>query len=122
MGELHSGHRAGFLHELCDAAEGFGVGVGPDAAVGRGNAAFRASRRWLRPSPSAAPPMARLPKCTRCQSVGRPSLLEYWHIGETKTRFLKVSLRIWIGEKRWLTEYQGLGFGIQGRLRRRGID
>ncbi len=35
---------------------------------------------------SPAPPTARLPRWTRCQSVGKPSLLEYWHIGETKMR------------------------------------
>src|SRR5207237_4501854 len=51
---------------------------------------------------SAAPPIARLPRCTRCQSVGNPSTLEYWHIGETKTRFLKVSSRRVRGEKRWV--------------------
>ncbi len=30
---------------------------------------------------SAAPPTAREPRCTRCQSVAKPSGLEYWHIG-----------------------------------------
>src|SRR5438309_750764 len=41
-----------------------------------------------------APPTARLPRCTKCQSVGIPSWLEYWHIGETKIRFLNsISLR-----------------------------
>jgi hypothetical protein len=33
--------------------------------------------------------------------VGRPSSDEYWHIGETKTRFLKVRSRSVKGEKRW---------------------
>ena len=36
---------------------------------------------------SPAPPMARLPRCTRCQSLGVPSSAEYWHMGETQTRF-----------------------------------
>ncbi len=36
---------------------------------------------------SAAPPTARLPRWTRCQSFGIPSSPEYWHIGETTTRF-----------------------------------
>ena len=35
---------------------------------------------------SPAPPTARLPRCTRCQSPGVPSSAEYWHIGETTTR------------------------------------
>ena len=34
-----------------------------------------------------APPSARLPRWTRCQSSGMPSSAEYWHIGETTTRF-----------------------------------
>src|SRR6185436_2716689 len=35
---------------------------------------------------SPAPPMARLPRWTRCQSFGVPSLAEYWHIGLTTMR------------------------------------
>src|SRR5271157_4301837 len=37
---------------------------------------------------SAAPPTARLPRCTRCHVPGWPSFAEYWHIGETPMRFL----------------------------------
>jgi hypothetical protein len=40
-----------------------------------------------------APPMARLPRCTRCQSSMVPSSAEYWHIGETTTRFSSTSSR-----------------------------
>src|SRR4051812_10162328 len=43
---------------------------------------------------SPAPPMARLPRCTRCQSLGRPGRAgsqEYWHIGETHARLAKVA-------------------------------
>ena len=36
---------------------------------------------------SPAPPMARLPRCTKCQSPGTPSTAEYWSIGDTTTRF-----------------------------------
>ena len=36
---------------------------------------------------SPAPPIARLPRCTRCQSPGTPSVAEYWHIGLTTMRF-----------------------------------
>jgi hypothetical protein len=46
----------------------------------------------------AAPPLARLPKCTRCQSLAKPSIEEYWHIGEIVILFLKVRLFIWSGE------------------------
>ena len=42
---------------------------------------------------SPAPPTARLPRCTRCQSSGVPSSAEYWHIGETTTRFGSTSSR-----------------------------
>src|SRR5579864_9653621 len=43
---------------------------------------------------SAAPPTARLPRCTRCQSVANPSVLEYWHIGETIMRLRSRTSRI----------------------------
>lgn len=48
-----------------------------------------------------APPTALDPKWTICQSVGIPfpSLDEYWHMGDTNTRFLMVSPRIFIGVK-----------------------
>ena len=42
---------------------------------------------------SPAPPMARLPRCTRCQSSGVPSSAEYWHMDETTTRFGSTSSR-----------------------------
>src|SRR5579872_3239148 len=46
---------------------------------------------------SAAPPTARLPKCTKCQSFAKPSSDEYWHIGETTSRFFSVISRILYG-------------------------
>ena len=49
---------------------------------------------------SPAPPCARLPRCTRCQSVANPSCDEYWHIGETPIRFLNVIERSGKAEKR----------------------
>ena len=53
---------------------------------------------------SPAPPTARLPRCTRCQSVGMPSGLEYMHIGETKILFLKRILRNVRGSNSLLTK------------------
>src|SRR4026208_2493313 len=50
--------------------------------------------------PSAAPPAARVPRCTRCQSFENPSTLEYWHIGETMMRLASVSERSGSGSKR----------------------
>ncbi len=41
-----------------------------------------------------APPTARLPRCTRCQSFTVPSTAEYWHMGETTTRFGSTQSRI----------------------------
>jgi hypothetical protein len=35
-----------------------------------------------------APPTAREPRWTRCQSPRAPSSAEYWHMGETTIRFL----------------------------------
>ena len=34
-----------------------------------------------------APPIAREPRWTRCQSSGMPSSAVYWHIGDTTMRF-----------------------------------
>ena len=48
---------------------------------------------------SPAPPTALLPRCTRCQSFGTPSELQYWHMGETKIRLRKVTPRSVSGEK-----------------------
>src|SRR6185369_15664049 len=47
-----------------------------------------------------APPTAREPKCTRCQSSTKPSSQLYWHIGETPMRFRKVTERSWSGSNR----------------------
>ena len=40
-----------------------------------------------------APPTAREPRCTRCQSPGTPSTAEYWSIADTATRFSTVMPR-----------------------------
>src|SRR5690348_18490391 len=46
---------------------------------------------------SPAPPTARLPRCTRCQSVGTPPGEEYWHIGDTTMRLRNASAPSLIG-------------------------
>src|ERR1700733_10368039 len=38
-----------------------------------------------------APPTAREPRWTRCQSLGKPLSDEYWHMGETAMRFLRTT-------------------------------
>jgi hypothetical protein len=48
---------------------------------------------------SDAPPTARLPKWTKCHSLGMPSSLEYWHMGETNTRLWNSTERRTSGEK-----------------------
>src|SRR6478736_8910536 len=50
----------------------------------------------------AAPDRLRLLMWVKCQSVGTPSSAEYWHIGDTTTRFFKVRPRSLIGENRAL--------------------
>jgi hypothetical protein len=40
-----------------------------------------------------APPTARDPKCTKCQSPTSPSRQLYWHIGDTPIRFRIVTER-----------------------------
>lgn len=42
---------------------------------------------------SPAPPIARLPRWTKCQSLGIPSSARYWHIAETTTRFVSTRSR-----------------------------
>lgn len=42
---------------------------------------------------SPAPPTAQAPRWTRCHSPGAPSTAEYWHIGDTTTRFCSSSPR-----------------------------
>src|SRR5438034_1092948 len=43
---------------------------------------------------SPAPPIARLPRWTRCQSFGVPSSAEYWHMGEQTTRLASEERRV----------------------------
>src|SRR5690554_5064712 len=47
---------------------------------------------------SPAPPMARLPKCTRWKSPGTPFWHEYIAIGDTTIRFLRVTPRAVYGK------------------------
>src|SRR3954470_9057559 len=49
---------------------------------------------------SAAPPVAILPRWTKCQSSAKPSRALYWHIGDMTTRFLSVILRSAMGENK----------------------
>src|ERR1700730_1831819 len=49
---------------------------------------------------TAAPPTAREPRWTKCQSVEYPSSEEYWHIGETTIRCGSVTPRIVRGANR----------------------
>src|SRR3954468_21710882 len=55
-----------------------------------------------------APPMANLPRCTRCQSVGAPSLARYCDIGDTTTRLRATRPRSPIGVKS-----SGVEFGVR---------
>ena len=49
---------------------------------------------------SPAPPAARLPRCTRCQSLAKPFSAEYWHMGETAIRLRNVTPRSFSGLRR----------------------
>ncbi len=44
-----------------------------------------------------APPMARAPRCCKCQSSPSPSVALYWHIGDTTMRLRAVTERKVIG-------------------------
>ncbi len=52
---------------------------------------------------SPAPPTAREPRWTRCQSLAKPSSELYSHIGETPMRLGRVTERSASGSKRWGT-------------------
>src|ERR1700735_1551890 len=67
------------------------------------------SRGVIRPSGTTAvasmvtmpaPESARVPRCTLCQDVARPSSAEYWHIGATTMRLGKLRLRRVCGENK----------------------
>src|SRR5580692_6242667 len=60
---------------------------------------------------SPAPPTARLPRCTRCQSVAKPSSQEYWHMGETAIRLGRVNPPSGSGEKRCGIVKLRIGYG-----------
>src|SRR5258706_15689880 len=60
-----------------------------------------------------APPVAILPRWTKCQSLASPSCAEYWHIGETTTRFLRVMPRSAMGENK--SGCDAIGILLAGR-------
>ena len=53
----------------------------------------RASTALASTMTSPAPPAARAPRCTRCQSLAKPSVALYWHIGDTPMRLRRVTER-----------------------------
>jgi hypothetical protein len=80
------------MEKCCDALEVGNVLVFPDAEVGDGDAASGTTAeasRMTRP----APPWARAPRWTRCQSAANPSTEEYSHMGETPMRLAKETER-----------------------------
>ena len=108
MGELDAGDRALRGDEAGDGGPRLRVRVGPDAGVVGADPALGLTA-VASAITSPAPPTARLPRCTRCQSVGRPSRAEYWHIGETAMRLRSVTSRSRSGVKSALIGGQLLG-------------
>lgn len=74
--------------------------IWPSSQMPRSSALMRPSGATeaasVRTSP--APPWARPPRCTRCQSLARPSTALYWHMGETAMRLGRVTPRREKGE------------------------
>src|SRR5271170_8076322 len=66
----------------------------------------------------AAPPTARLPRWTRCQSLAKPSLLEYWHMGETTMRLRRMTSRICNSSNRFMADWM-MGAGQKWQEKRR---
>src|ERR1700734_91875 len=56
-----------------------------------------------------APPTARLPRWTRCQSLAKPSELEYWHMGETTIRLRSRTSRICNSSNRFMSDWMMRG-------------
>jgi hypothetical protein len=86
------------MDEVGDAPQGRDVLVLPDPQVARADAALGATA-LASVITSPAPPVAKAPRCTKCQSFANPSSLEYWHIGDTPIRFLNSTSRNLSGEK-----------------------
>ena len=97
------GDRALAADEVDDAPVVLGLLVGPDAGVPPGRCGPPASPRSPRSSRARRRRGRSEPRCTRCQSVGRPSSEEYWHMGETQTRLRNVVPRRVRGSKSRLT-------------------
>jgi hypothetical protein len=53
---------------------------------------------------NAAPPTARLPRCTKCQSLAKPSCDEYSHMGDTTILFFNLMLLMVIGSNKNVIE------------------
>src|SRR4051812_37195125 len=68
---------------------------------------------------NAAPPAARLPRCTKCQSFANPSSEEYWHIGETAIRLRKVIWRMVSGLSKWTAGGELIALSMAGGLYRK---
>ena len=93
VGELGSGDGSVLAEEANDLGEFLDVVVFPDSEVIGTDSAFRHYGCGFGEN-RAAPPMAREPRWTRCQSLAKPSSLEYSHMGETAIRLRKVTSRI----------------------------
>ena len=94
MGDLNARHGAGRLDGLHDRSNAcprssFQMPVQPGVMRPCGATAVAST------TTSPAPPRASPARCTACQSVTRPSMAEYWHIGGTAMRLRRVtSLRV----------------------------
>ena len=97
VGELDADRGALRVHEVDDPAPGLGLLVVPDARVLRARCGPPGTTADASVMTSPKPPVARAPRCTRCQSSGTPSVAEYWHIGASQTRLRAVSDRRVIG-------------------------
>ena len=89
VGQLNTGDRALGMHETRDPGQWLDVPVAPNSHVA---GEIRPSRVTAVASTitRATPPAARLPRCTRCQSLAIPSSATYWHMGDITMRLRKV--------------------------------
>ena len=85
VGKLNGRNRAHALNEFRNAGQEFDVPIVINSHIAGSDAALRGNAGCFDKT-SPAPPTARLPRWTRCQSSANPSTEEYWHMGETTIR------------------------------------
>ena len=110
MRQLNARPAALAMNERDDSGEFRDVLILPDAEVLRGDAPMgRHCGGFGKDQSRTCPPRA-FARWTKCQSLAKPSSLEYWHMGETTTRFGSLRLRRVSSSKSFGIQYKDAPF------------